>query len=363
MDIIRFNLSDNLQQLRHENIIIYWAGFHGKIYKYILNQHGIDVKCYGTPDVVPPDKLYNGLPVYSISKIPFDTQEYTMILALDPCQLKQEIDSISNLYKFKQILVTDETDVMMFCEEYIKNILSKGKVDLSKPTISWAGVIIRNPFLQSNLYKHEFIYQAADLLLPLYNDYTLTYEGPSEMGIVQLNSGDCVIDCGANIGLFSVYAASKRCKVYAFEPYLPTIEMLEYNQQLYQDNITIIPAAVSNYIGSSTLYVNSKDYGSNSLYILPHAFVRGEDTKVEVITLDAFAEKEKIKKINFIKVDIEGAEANMIDGASEILKKWKPKLSICTYHKKDDKKVLSELILKHNPNYSIEHKWKKLFAH
>jgi len=360
MDIIQLHRS--LQYLRHEKIIIYWTGFHGRVYKYILNQNGIDVKCYATPEVVPSNRLYNGLPVYSISKLPFDTQEHTLILALDPYQLQQELDSISNIYTFKQILVADETSVMAYCEEYIKKLLLKEQIDLSKPTISWAGTIMRNPFLQSHSYTQEFIFQATDLLLPLYNDYTLTGEGPYETGDVHLNSGDCVIDCGANIGLFSVYAASKGCKVYAFEPHLPTIEMLEYNRQLYPENITVIPAALSNYSGLSTLYVDSISYGGNSLYISPPASVRGEDTKVKVITLDSFVEKKQIKKIDFIKADIEGAEANMLEGAAEILKKWKPKLAICTYHKKDDKVLLPELILKHNSNYIIEHKWKKLFA-
>jgi len=45
-----------------------------------------------------------------------------------------------------------------------------------------------------------------------------------------------------------------------------------------------------------------------------------------------------------------------------LLKTYAPKLAICTYHLLDDKEVLTNLILKANPNYKIEYAWKKLYA-
>jgi len=69
------------------------------------------------------------------------------------------------------------------------------------------------------------------------------------------------------------------------------------------------------------------------------------------------------KYLEFIKADIEGSEREMLKGAVKTLKKFTPKLSLCTYHLPDGKEVLTNLILAANPNYVIEYKWEKLFAY
>ncbi len=67
--------------------------------------------------------------------------------------------------------------------------------------------------------------------------------------------------------------------------------------------------------------------------------------------------------MDFIKADIEGAERKMLKGAKETLRKYAPKLSICTYHLPDDKEVLTKIILEANPAYIITYKWDKLYAY
>ena len=53
----------------------------------------------------------------------------------------------------------------------------------------------------------------------------------------------------------------------------------------------------------------------------------------------------------------------MLRGATSVLRNFAPKLSICTYHFKDDPRVLENIIRQANPNYIIEHKYKKLYAY
>ncbi len=57
--------------------------------------------------------------------------------------------------------------------------------------------------------------------------------------------------------------------------------------------------------------------------------------------------------LSFIKMDIEGAELNALDGAKEAIKKYKPKLYVCAYHRNEDFFALPEKILSLNPDYKI----------
>jgi hypothetical protein len=95
------------------------------------------------------------------------------------------------------------------------------------------------------------------------------------------------------------------------------------------------------------------------------AIIKGGDKIVEVkgISLDEWAVGHMIPRIDFIKADIEGAERNLLRGATRILQEFKPKLAICTYHLKDDPEVLENIILTANPGYKVYHSSFKLFAH
>jgi FkbM family methyltransferase len=72
--------------------------------------------------------------------------------------------------------------------------------------------------------------------------------------------------------------------------------------------------------------------------------------------------KKEIARVDFLKMDVEGSERSPILGARETISKFKPKLSICTYHLKDDSVVLPKVIKKINPNYKIEIGKRKLYA-
>ncbi len=143
---------------------------------------------------------------------------------------------------------------------------------------------------------------------------------------VVVNKNDVVIDLGAAPGDFSAvcikYGASK---VYAFEPE---------------------EGGGSNLLGVSKLNENKID--------IVRKFC-GRETIFEknIISLDDFVSEKNIGKVNFIKADIEGGEVDMLKGASNVLKRYKPKLAICTYHSVNDEKNIEIIIRDSNSEYKI----------
>ena len=102
----------------------------------------------------------------------------------------------------------------------------------------------------------------------------------------------------------------------------------------------------------------SENSGGNSI-----SLQRSDKTeRIEIVTIDSFVFNNKLDRVDFIKADIEGAEREMLRGARSTLRKYAPKLAICTYHKPDDPIVLENIILESNPKYTIVHIGKKLFA-
>jgi hypothetical protein len=85
--------------------------------------------------------------------------------------------------------------------------------------------------------------------------------------------------------------------------------------------------------------------------------------EVTYMTIDSFIESRGIQKVDFIKADIEGAEETMLLGARETIKKFRPKLSLCTYHRPGSPQVLEAIIRDINPEYNIIHRWNKIYAY
>ena len=70
---------------------------------------------------------------------------------------------------------------------------------------------------------------------------------------------------------------------------------------------------------------------------------------VEVDTIDNIVKT----RVDFIKLDIEGAEQSAIEGAVETIKKYKPILAICIYHKAEDWYKIPEKVLSIDSNYKV----------
>lgn len=139
---------------------------------------------------------------------------------------------------------------------------------------------------------------------------------------------DVVLDVGANIGIYSLIAGKKvgdKGKVYAFEPADLAFEKLQYHIDLNElDNIVPIKSGVSNKTGTATFNV-CEDDAFNSLGETPMKDIIKQET-IDLVTIDDFVSKHKLTKVDVIKVDTEGAEFLVFEGAKKTLEKFKPTL-------------------------------------
>ena len=155
-----------------------------------------------------------------------------------------------------------------------------------------------------------------------------TYEVPIQNIFTQhLKSGDVFYDIGANVGFFSIIAAKlvgDTGKVYAFEPGKENAQSIRHNAQLNSfSQIEVIEKAVSNTSGEGQLLLAEYSGGHALATADAPPDLAGEVT-VDLVSIDDLIAQNKIEPPNFVKVDVEGAELDVLKGMRETIKTHKP---------------------------------------
>lgn len=341
--------------------IIFGAGSIASLLKDSLDNLDIEIDCFIVNDGHKKKCKYKGIEVYEIAEIENEKLRDANILysiQSDSMDILNEIKKINE----NIIFIGGMECIFSLLNIYYKEYLEKEGIDITRDIIKFNGISMINPFLLDKDCLNAFLFEMGDLILPnILGDYSKINEGPYEYDNVKLCEDDVVIDCGANIGIFSAIAAHKKCKCYSFEPVKETLKYLDKMSDIYDDLIKVCEYALSDQIGKTKLYLTEDTNISNSILGINQNKINY--IEVNTNTIDNFIKIHNIEKVDFIKADIEGAERLMLKGAVETLKNFGPKLSICTYHLEDDKEVLESIIKNANPKYKVIHKWKKLYAY
>jgi FkbM family methyltransferase len=135
--------------------------------------------------------------------------------------------------------------------------------------------------------------------------------------------GDVVVDIGANIGSFSVYAAwlQPTARVLAVEPLQANFDLLKRNSEINGlGNLEAIRCGVMGKAGEITIY-HGQDDAEGSSSVVKSGIV--DESKAEKVPCISFAELlDKVPRVDFLKIDCEGAEFDFIpDAPSDVLRK------------------------------------------
>lgn len=154
----------------------------------------------------------------------------------------------------------------------------------------------------------------------------------------QPQKGDIIVDVGASVGVFTAKAAKlvgDEGKVIAIEPESKNFGLLCKNVEANGlQNVEVIHKGV--WSAKSKLKLNLAERTGGHSFYKGHCI--GKFEEVEVDTLDSILRESGIRRVNFVKMDIEGAEIEALKGANETLRN-DVKLAIAAYHVVDGKKT------------------------
>jgi CDP-glycerol glycerophosphotransferase len=176
----------------------------------------------------------------------------------------------------------------------------------------------------------------------------------------RVRPGEVIIDAGGFIGDTTVLFCTKTgndCEVHAFELLDENIALFEYNLQLngVADRVVLNKLALSDHSNGSLLIKPAELQGATSV-----SAGDGPGERIATITLDDYVAQHGLQRVDLIKMDIEGSEIPALQGALQTIRRFRPKLALCLYHKWDDVLTIPRFISELGIPYRFNFKWVQL---
>lgn len=172
---------------------------------------------------------------------------------------------------------------------------------------------------------------------------------------VQVAPGDWVLDCGACWGDTSLWFADQAgpsARVFAFEFIPSSLDIFYANLAMNPELSERIKLVTHPVAESSGKTIRCQDNGAASTFKInqienPNASY----VEATTVSIDDWVKTRQLEKVDFIKMDIEGAELDALHGAIQTLKRFRPRLAIALYHRPEDVYQIPDFLVSLNLSY------------
>ncbi len=278
---------------------------------------------------------FENLPIYRMEDIQNEDCIVLSVTMGSPktAQIRLDRLGIKNVdyfafFKYAKLDILPPPFICDFKEDYNKNKYNEVYEKLADQKS-------KNIFNKIINFKKTF---DLDFMMEFENNSKLQYL-EDDFFVIPLNY--TFIDGGGYIGDTTLNVIEKYPnykKIYLFEPMNSNMIKARKNLKKYK-NIEYIEAGLSNFEGEINF---DEDDASSSISKIGK-------TKIKVNYIDNIISE----NIDFIKLDIEGSEQDALNGAKNLISKYKPILAICIYHKSEDWYRIPEIILEIYSEYKI----------
>lgn len=142
----------------------------------------------------------------------------------------------------------------------------------------------------------------------------------------QLKEGDVVFDCGAYVGTYALWASKQvgeTGRVFAFEPDPENYDILTEN--ILRNNVAnVIPVNAGLWESTGEVSFESGQGVASK--------IGGDGRKIKVYSLEGFCAERGLVEVDFVKMDVEGAEVKVIEGSREFIRTHSMNFAIASYH-------------------------------
>lgn len=170
-----------------------------------------------------------------------------------------------------------------------------------------------------------------------------------------VRKGDTVLDCGANVGVFTRFALDAGAgKVVAIEPAPDNIECLRRNfaQEIAAGRVILVPKGVWDKPDELELKIEEGNEAAATFVMELRKVTR--TVRVPLLPIDTLVRELGLGRIDFIKMDIEGAEVRALRGARATLERDHPRMSIAVYHDWEHPLEVPKTAREAWPGYQVE---------